>query len=468
VAKKARIRMYRQGLGDCFLLTLPGKNGATFRMLVDCGALKSKHYGATEMRNVVADIKKETKGAKLDVIALTHEHWDHISGFSKNEAKDLFDSFKAREVWTAWTEQPNNKAAKELKDEFKKKKQAVALALKMLPKGVAAAAASKYAHAISELFNFNAGLGVAGANLTAEAWKNAMSLGKCRYCDPKEAPLALDELPGVRFYVLGPPEDPDYIRRKVSKAETYDQAAFALFDSFMLGLDRDGSSGLSSRARPFEQEHCIAEGEALKRQFFLTHYGKKADSQSWRRIDNDWLNMAGELALHLDSYTNNTCLAFAIELIDSGKVLLFPGDAQVGNWLSWDTHSWTVKTKDGQPTTVKVDDLLERTVFYKVGHHGSHNATLRAKGLEKMTSPDLVAAIPVHRPTAQDQDWSFPYPPLWECLKEKARGRVLLADSPDISEIADDAKSRLTTKQWTAFSKSLKFEKLYVEHTINY
>ena len=44
---------------------------------------------------------------------------------------------------------------------------------------------------------------------------------------------------------------------------------------------------------------------------------------------------AGRLALQLDSDTNNTSLVLAIELIASGRVLLFPGDAQVGNWLSW-------------------------------------------------------------------------------------------------------------------------------------
>jgi hypothetical protein len=33
---------------------------------------------------------------------------------------------------------------------------------------------------------------------------------------------------------------------------------------------------------------------------------------------------------------------------------------------------------------VKAEDLLERTVLYKVGHHASHNATLRQKGLELM------------------------------------------------------------------------------------
>lgn len=46
---------------------------------------------------------------------------------------------------------------------------------------------------------------------------------------------------------------------------------------------------------------------------------------------------------------------------------------------------------------VTTDDLLHRTVFYKVGHHGSHNATLK-DALEKMAKEnELVAFIPVDR-----------------------------------------------------------------------
>src|SRR5437867_12940176 len=96
---------------------------------------------------------------------------------------------------------------------------------------------------------------------------------------------------------------------------------------------------------------------------------------------------AAEFALNLDSDTNNTSLALAFELND-GRVLLFPGDAQVGNWESWHVdadgkpRSWQVNGRD-----VIARKLLERTVLYKVGHHGSHNATLREQGLERMTDP---------------------------------------------------------------------------------
>lgn len=462
----ARVRMYRQGLGDCFLVSFPRGRG-TFHMLIDCGALNSKHYDATLMKKVVSNIHKDTDG-KLDVIALTHEHWDHISGFS--QAEDLFKKFEVGEVWTAWTEEPHNRAAAVLKREFKKRKEAVAKALAQIPQGVAHPRLSGYRHAIEELVGFSAGLGAAGANLTSTAWQSALGLGESRYCDPKKTPIALEGLDGVRFYILGPPEDPDYIRRKLSKRETYDSdVGFSMFDSFMMGVDRFDDPQGSERARPFDKEHCLPPGAAMQLQFFKDTYGEPSDPASaWRRIDHDWLGMTGQLALHLDSYTNNTCLAFAIELVDSGRVLLFPGDAQVGNWLSWGELSWSVSDDRGtNRRKVDVVDLLARTVLYKVGHHGSHNATLREKGLEKMTSPDLVALIPVHRKTAEDQAWEFPHPPLWQRLKEKARGRVLLADAPGIDEVAADARGRLTKKEWSAFRKQVKFTDLYVEYSVS-
>jgi hypothetical protein len=133
------------------------------------------------------------------------------------------------------------------------------------------------------------------------------------------------------------------------------------------------------------------------------------------------------LALRLDSDTNNTSLVLAFELGQSGRVLLLPGDAQVGNWVSWETLKWSVS--DGQKIrTVTAGDLLARTVVYKVGHHGSHNATLREKGLELMSSDELAVMIPVDRETAIKLEWNMPFPPLFERLRQKAKGRVMDRD----------------------------------------
>ena len=44
---------------------------------------------------------------------------------------------------------------------------------------------------------------------------------------------------------------------------------------------------------------------------------------------------AGALALAMNNATNNASLVLAFELSKGGKVLLFVGDAQAGNWRSW-------------------------------------------------------------------------------------------------------------------------------------
>ncbi len=148
------------------------------------------------------------------------------------------------------------------------------------------------------------------------------------------------------------------------------------------------------------------------------------------RLETEWLNIAGRLAIHLDNGINNTSLAMAIELVDSGKVLLFPADAQIGNWLSWKNHAWEIRDHN-KAREIKVADLLARTVFYKVGHHGSHNATMKEEGLEKMTSEKLVAMVPVNREAAKNKGWNMPYDKLFKALVEKTHNRIIMADSDE-------------------------------------
>ena len=76
----------------------------------------------------------------------------------------------------------------------------------------------------------------------------------------------------------------------------------------------------------------------------------------------------------MNNATNNASLVLAFELSKGGKVLLFVGDAQAGNWWSWSEGEF-----DDDGTKVTAQDLLGRTVLYKVGHHGSYNATLKGK-----------------------------------------------------------------------------------------
>jgi hypothetical protein len=153
-------------------------------------------------------------------------------------------------------------------------------------------------------------------------------------------------------------------------------------------------------------------------------------SEDWRRIDSAWYNNAARLAMQLDKATNNTSLVLAFELVATGQVLLFVGDAQIGNWQSWDNLTWDIPANPVDQQKVATRDLLQRTVFYKVGHHGSINATRKQGGLELMTSPHLVAAIPTDTEFSDKQKgWDMPARKIEIALLGKTRGRLLRSDS---------------------------------------
>jgi hypothetical protein len=140
-------------------------------------------------------------------------------------------------------------------------------------------------------------------------------------------------------------------------------------------------------------------------------------------------------------------------------VLLFPADAQVGNWTSWNDH--TFDGGNGQKVTAK--ELLARTVFYKVGHHGSHNATLRVGGLEDMGG-DLVAMLPVDQAMAAKKRWGhMPLAGLVAALKKHTGGRLLRLDSGLPAD--GDRQATLTAKAWNEFRAATKTSNhLYLEY----
>jgi heat shock protein HspQ len=150
----------------------------------------------------------------------------------------------------------------------------------------------------------------------------------------------------------------------------------------------------------------------------------------------------------------------AIELVGSGKVLLFPADAQVGNWLSWDAIKPELVADDGKK--VAAADLLRRTVFYKVGHHGSHNATMRETGLERMVSQELVAFVPVDERVAHEvRNWrDMPFEPLLAQLYEKTRGRVIRLDQGVVTDARPHFLAEDVWQQLAATARTFRDERL--------
>lgn len=488
----ACVRMYRHGLGDCFLLRLPAERGGTFNILIDCGLISVANDPKTTMKRVVDDIKA-TCGERIDLVVMTHEHWDHVSGFSSQQMQAEFDDIDIGEVWYAWTEDPDNALGKRLRREREQKlktlKRAVA-ALRASANG-SALAAGRIARIESMLAFFggdddiaDGGLGVAGA-ADAKVGKTRAAFDYLRtrpgvkrhYCYPSSKPLSLSGVSGVRVYVLGPPEDEGRLKRssptKAGK-EVYEFAADAIADEYLLAaFSRLADPGHSeTRDRPFDSMFArqISGGtvSATKNLQKLMETVWDPPEAKWRQIDDEWTDAAEALALNLDNHTNNTCLVLAFELLPSKRVLLFAADAQVGNWLSWHDLKWRVKEDSGS-VEVNALDLLERTCFYKVGHHGSHNATLRALGLEKMTSSELVAFVPVEKAQALKSGWKqMPFSPLVKRLQEKASGRVVFSDSTLLAPTAEDL-NRLSAAERGRFQKCLVTDEdgLYYEYQID-
>lgn len=471
------IRMYRHGLGDCVLLRFAKTDGGLFSVLIDCGLISVAASSKTKMNQVAADIKQATKG-HIDVVVMTHEHWDHASGFSSAQARDVFEGISIKEVWYGWTEDPQNELGRRLRKERAEKVNALAIAASTFSKSrePALKARGKQIGSYLQFFGQVAGgpLGAAAAvGKTRDAFEYLMHRRdvKTRFLYPTKPPMLLKEVPNLRVYVFGPPESESYIKKSAPSkrnSEVYEfdgdlgfttglSTAFSRLGKQTLGNTDDCPFDASLRMRcadlPNRQSKVLDQ---------LVSGTWNAKGEAWRRIETDWTQAAESLALNLDTHTNNTCVVLAFEFADTGEVFLFPADAQVGNWLSWQELSWTVKG-DGGNSKVRVADLLERTVFYKVGHHGSHNATLRQFGLEQMTSDDLVAFIPVVEAEAKKNRWNnMPFTPLVDRLQKKTAGRVLRSDQ---SAPKKPQLGALTAGARDAFVNSIGETPLYHELT---
>jgi beta-lactamase superfamily II metal-dependent hydrolase len=462
----AAVRMYRIGHGDCFLIAFASENpDKPAYVLIDCGykpgspgklgqPTKAKEIG----QHIVA-----TTGGFVDVAVVTHEHQDHVNGFTPTN----FPGLKAGKIWFAWTENPKDDIANQLRKKFKDR------LLRLIDSRAALLGAGKNDAAATvewflefELgdeqlddFNGKAHLGAKGKDPASSANKVAMKFlrecapGDPEYLYPHEAARAIPGAKSARAFVLGPPHDID----KIDDLDPIGDENFGDDEgSHGLGAAAGGPARGSPKESPFPRRHVIPLDQAFTDPevsgFFSDHYGADGivvdeaedgreipASASWRRMTADDAADAGALALAMNNATNNASLVLAFELSKGGKVLLFVGDAQAGNWRSWSEDSF-----DDEGTKLTAQELLGRTVLYKVGHHGSHNATLNGKpdspranlawmARGQQQAAEFVAMITAVEAWAHQKpkpDWNHPLPAIKDALLDKAGGRVLQTDSP--------------------------------------
>lgn len=460
----ATVRMYRQGHGDCFLIGLPRPEGGVAHLLIDCGMKRGSEMpeGPT-MLEVIADIRATTGGV-IDVLAVTHEHEDHLSAFlAPQQGADPWEGFEFRTLWLGWTEDAEDPHAEALRREFDDTLIVLDRAAEKLKTIRNDPEAEATRQGVRELLGFEAAFGAVSKTTMKQALARLRDRAQCiEFLSPGDRLRAPAGDGGARVYTLGPPRDRTLLlsldpRRKEEFA--FAQGLAAERGGFAAAFDGASSGG------PFGPGVGSALGGAGDGDAAAATRARYDDpGESWRRVDGEWLQAAGELALRLNTEVNNTSLVLAIELSPGGAVLLFTGDAQRGSWISWADVSWT--GPDG--ATVSARDLLGRVALYKVGHHGSHNATL--KGSPDDAHPNLswfgrppfdalfAAMIPAHAAWAQSKRWRHPLAAIEQALHAKAAGRVVQADMLTL-----DPPSGHPPPGWADFGKRVRMSPMHIE-----
>ena len=493
------IRMYRIGHGDCFLLAFPGQTAdAPKYVLIDCGYKPGSPAFINTTPKKITDNLRDATGGHIDVAIITHEHQDHVNAITATH----FTGFTIGEAWFAWTEDPNDAVANDLREKFNDK----LLGLLAARNNLAAAGDARTAAQIDNFLAFEFGGDQEGFDAAGAATVFAAGLGS----DNKKSmkifkdraskgvkflrPHAKRNLPGVenvRVFSLGPPRDEALLKSLDPIGD----------EGFHLGVARSAGAYFAAAARaldagedpdrPFETQYSVPFKDISAQPgdlgvFFRERYGKDDDmavadpdrpadeiepNAPWRRIDRDWLYSAELLALDLSDYTNNSSLVLAFELGKGGQVLFFAADAQRGNWISWSKKSW----KDGDET-ITARDLLSRAVLYKVGHHGSHNATLHGEAESEYPSlgwmaqgdhgREFVAMITAVRAWAETQKgWDHPLKAIKTALLTRAAGRVFQTDT-DFANMAMAPGG--VQADWDAFKARATGDPLFFDYRVEF
>ncbi|WP_157549834.1 hypothetical protein [Microbacterium sp. Leaf288] len=400
---RVRVRMYQVGFGDCFLVSVeydePLSDGRSERhILIDYGTSHSPREGMARgrMGDVAALIEKHT-GGRLDVLVVTHRHRDHLRGFEVDAGATIMKRLAPTLVLRSWTEDPRLSATANGPGD-------PGLAAAEPPNGLTSASvryaallaqAQEHVAKLTQLVGLDDDVRAAAEdqlkNAEAVALLDELSLGdRGRYLHAGMESGIDDVVPGMRATVLGPPtvdQDPRVAKQREDDPEYWLRALGA-------SLRVVGSAADTGAPAP------IAHGPGPVRWLI-------------DRLANQRSHSAARLVRDLDDALNNTSIILLLEI--KGLSMLFPGDAQIENWRL------TLERLTDEP---QLRERLAGIDLYKVGHHGSRNATPRSlHALWKDRKPDLprlAAVMSTRQDVHGEGDGAVPQPQLVTALREVA------------------------------------------------
>ncbi|HEX7833656.1 MAG TPA: MBL fold metallo-hydrolase [Thermoanaerobaculia bacterium] len=376
-----RVRMYRVGFGDFFLLTIPADDGPQ-HILIDCGVTPgTTHAGDIgTIKDAVAHMAEETEN-HLALIIVTHRHMDHIIGFSR--CVDHFREFTVDAIWMPYWESEYDAQATKFQADL------TAMALDVQQHLALAAGESIEIDAMLGMLRNATGvdddeltLAAAGGDEKKKGkggGTNAQSLSLLKtglnvtpeyYAkgDKPKLPKAL-KAAGLKAEILGPPpaDELDFMKltdlRKgvgqyLGASDSVDGGK--KFEPFEHAWNVDHGAYPKSAFREFQQR--LKKGPPVVAHAALEKVVQAAQPQSLLTAVKE-----------IDNFLNNQSLVVLFTFKD--KKLLFVGDAQAGNWEYWMCGGTPTKTPTADDLSPEGKKILGSLDFYKVGHHGSTNAT---------------------------------------------------------------------------------------------
>ena len=398
---RVTLRTYKVGFGDCFLLSFHYGEDEARHVLIDFGSNRLPQGAVRDHMKKIAEQIKADCGGKLQVVVATHRHKDHISGFSTNKSGtatgNIIASCEPEIVIQPWTENPDLDA-----DAVKPELRAHSQFRGMLSEMQAFAAfvdlalsqrqVPQSSHLRELKFKGSNGL------KNKSAVENLIQMGKRKpaYVKAGDTLDLSKELPGVTVTVLGPPS--------TAEAGTLSYAANS--PDYWFSLRSAWAAQNTKISRPARSTPIPVEAR------WFVAAAKRAHQEE----------MLGLVRI-LDDYLNNTSVILLFDV--AGKKLLFPGDAQLENW------SYALKNPEFSALVKQVD-------LYKVGHHGSRNATpkrlwqsfKKRSGTKSTTRLRTVLSTMAH---VYDDTYEVPRKPLVSALQSEST----LYDSENIKGLRD-------------------------------